>query len=126
MEADQHARQSWSSGRMNPLTKAFSFSAQLEREEDLARVSLIDNLAKSSRQLPQTGSFGQQPSQLVRQRIDLFLCFAKQFLYDAIKHLLLLFRTDIVQTLSKAQHPYTKTIVHRSKFLQLRPYLIIY
>ncbi|KRZ71348.1 hypothetical protein T10_9804 [Trichinella papuae] len=32
MEADQHARQSWSSGRMNPLTIAFSFSAQLERE----------------------------------------------------------------------------------------------
>ncbi|KRY30312.1 hypothetical protein T01_6252 [Trichinella spiralis] len=111
MEADQHARQSWSNGRMNPLTIAFSFSAQLEREDvlspiqrfeatlcenhssrlwrrlnkisadpthwphlfclftgsnsrsgssssssstnkDLARVLLIDNLAKSSRQLP--------------------------------------------------------------------------
>ncbi|KRY70444.1 hypothetical protein T4B_8736 [Trichinella pseudospiralis] len=44
MEADQHARQSWSSGRMNPLTKAFSFSAQLEREETMMKliVSLYD------------------------------------------------------------------------------------
>ncbi|KRX67223.1 hypothetical protein T03_1125 [Trichinella britovi] len=38
MEADQHARQSWSNGRMNPLTIAFSFSAQLEREDNVSKI----------------------------------------------------------------------------------------